>query len=77
MFISKFWIQAGIVIGVIILFIVSVYLNKKTKAPKGVDLPDKCAACTSNTCMIKLRDVQKMKEELKEYLDKCEDEDEQ
>ena len=53
------------------------YLNKKTKAPKGVDLADKCAASTSNTCMIKLRDVQKMKEELKEYLDKCEDEDEQ
>lgn len=75
MFLASFWLQAGIIAGVIILFIVSVYLNSKTKAPKGVDVPEKCASCASNTCMIKLKDVQKIKEELKECIDECEEND--
>lgn len=74
MILSKVWIQALIIIGVIIIFLVSVILNHNTKAPKGVNIPDKCQSCTSNSCMIKLSDAKKMKEEMKEYLKKCEDE---
>lgn len=73
MILSNFWIQALIIIGVIILFLVSVVLNHNTKPPKGVDIPDKCQSCSSNSCMIKLSDAKKIKEELREYLDNCEE----
>lgn len=73
MILSNFWIQALIIIGVIILFLVSVVLNYNTKPPKGVDVPDKCQSCSSNSCMIKLSDAKKIKEELREYLDNCEE----
>ena len=77
MILSDFWVQALIVIGVIILFLVSTILNYHTKAPKGVDVPDKCQSCSSNTCMIKISDVKKMKEEMKEYLKNCEEDNEE
>ena len=73
MILADVWVQALIIVGVIILFLVSVILNYHIKAPKGVDVPDKCQSCASNSCMIKLSDAKKLKEELKEYLKNCED----
>ncbi|MDD4000783.1 MAG: hypothetical protein PHX62_07835 [Bacilli bacterium] len=75
MILSTFLKQAIIVIAVIIIFFLSVILNRKTKAPKDVKLPEKCQFCPSNTCVIKLGEVEKKKEELKEYLENCEEKD--
>jgi hypothetical protein len=67
-------IQAVIVVAVVLIFFLSVILNWKTKAPKGVELPEKCQFCPSQTCVIKITDVERKKEELKAYLDQCEEE---
>ncbi len=75
MILNKFVIQAIIVIAVVLIFLLSVILNWKTKAPKDVKLPEKCQFCPSQTCVIKISDVEKRKEELKEYLESCEDQD--
>jgi hypothetical protein len=64
--------QFLIVAGVIILFLGSFILNKRTKAPKGVELPEKCHSCLSNTCIVKQSDIDKIKEELRN----CEEIDE-
>jgi hypothetical protein len=73
MFLSSIILQAAIIFGVVVLFLVSVILNSKVKAPKGVKLPEKCGTCPSNSCIIKMVDVEKKKEEMKEYLKECEE----
>lgn len=77
MFLSSIWIQITIIGGVIVLFLVTYVLNKRTKAPKGIDLPEKCQTCEIGSCMIKTSDISKKKEELKDYLEKeCKTNDE-
>ena len=70
-----------IIIGAIALFTVTFILNRKMKLPEGVELPDKCSACTNTMCREKIEDkvenINKNKidmtpDELIEYL-KCED----
>lgn len=72
---SKLVIQILIIVAVVLVFLVSFYLNLKTKAPKGFENNEKCSSCESTTCMIKLTDVNAKKEELKEYYDKCKEEE--
>lgn len=67
-------VQILIIAGLVILFLTVTLLNQKMKAKKGEDLPENCQACASTTCMIKLTDANKIKEELKEELRKCEKE---
>jgi len=69
--ISKFIMQMIIVFGSLILFLGSYYLNKKTKAPKGVDVPEKCHSCLSQSCIIKTKEIEKIKEELRKEIDNC------
>ncbi|HHZ18360.1 MAG TPA: hypothetical protein GX390_03640 [Acholeplasmataceae bacterium] len=76
MFLVAFWQQALIIAGVVIVFLIVSYLNAKTKPKKPVDLPEKCQFCPSKTCVLKITDVEKKREELTEYLKQCEDEDE-
>ena len=72
---SKLVIQILIILGVVIVFLVSFYLNLKTKAPKGFENNEKCSSCESTTCMIKLTDVELKKEEMKEYYEKCKEDE--
>lgn len=69
-------VQAAIIVAVVVIFFLSIFLNSKTKAPKDVELPEKCQFCPSETCIIKIGDVEKKKEELKSYLKNCEGKDE-
>jgi hypothetical protein len=71
-FLSSFLVQGLIIVGVLLLFLVTYTLNRKTKAPKGVEVPEKCQSCISNSCIIKQKDVELIKEELRQELDKCE-----
>lgn len=66
-------VKIAIVIGAIALFIGSFLLNKRTKAPKGVELPEKCISCPSDTCIIKLVDIETIKESIKQETTECED----
>lgn len=68
-------IQLLIIAGVLILFIGSFILNKRTKAPEGIEIPEKCHSCLSSSCIVK-RDVEKIKAEMREALDNCEDNNE-
>ncbi|HEY8445295.1 MAG TPA: hypothetical protein VIK94_04085, partial [Bacilli bacterium] len=68
---SKFILQILIFLGALILFLGSYYLNKRTKAPKGVDVPEKCLSCLSQSCIIKTKDIEKIKEELRKEIDNC------
>ena len=61
-------VQILIIAGVVILFFIVTILNTKTKAPKDVKLNEKCVSCTSTTCMIKLSDVNKIKEEMRQEI---------
>ena len=61
-------VQILIIAGVVILFFIVTILNMKTKAPKDVKLNEKCVSCKSTTCMIKLSDVNKIKEEMKQEI---------
>jgi len=69
--------QILIIALLVVIFLVSCILNMKTKVPKGKDgeeLNEKCQSCTSTSCMIKLVDADKLKEELKKELEKnCEE----
>lgn len=69
-----------IIIASIALFIITFILNKKTKAPSGVELPEKCSGCMNTSCKDKVEE--KIKEvnsnnmtpdELIEFI-KCEEE---
>ncbi|MFY9422785.1 MAG: hypothetical protein WBK54_00940 [Bacilli bacterium] len=74
--ILNIYIQAAIVIAVIAIFFLSLFLNWKTKAPKEAELPEQCRFCPSDTCIIKIGDAEKKKEELRAVLEKCEESDE-
>ncbi|HHU55314.1 MAG TPA: hypothetical protein GXZ48_01290, partial [Acholeplasmataceae bacterium] len=66
--------QILILVGSIILFITTFILNRKTKAPKGVEVPEKCHSCVSTSCIIKVKDIDKIKEELRQEIDNCDGE---
>ena len=72
----KLFVQILIIAALVIIFLLVTILNMKVKAPKDVDLPEKCISCTSTSCMIKLKDVEKIKKELREELEKCENKEE-
>ncbi len=76
MFATLFWKQALIIAGVIIIFLVTSFINAKIKPKKDVELPEKCQFCPSKTCVLKISEVNKKQEELAEYLEQCEDSDE-
>lgn len=67
-------IQALIIGGSIILFLGSFILNRRTSAPKGVDVPEHCQTCASHSCIVKMSDIGKIKEELREQIDNCDGE---
>jgi hypothetical protein len=73
MFLNQIILQATIIIGVFIVFVVTYLLNKKIKPPKNIVLPEKCSFCTLSSCIIKMSDVEKTKEELRKIID-CEKE---
>lgn len=75
MFLSKIWLQATIIFGVLVIFVVTYYLNKKTKPPQNIVLSEKCEFCPSSSCIMKLENVEKTKEELRKIID-CEKETE-
>mgnify|MGYP003347866383 CR=1 FL=1 len=77
MFLMHILAQVRIIGGLIILFLLLYIINHHTKAPKGVEVPEKCISCASETCMIKLVDANELKEELKKELEKCENEGEE
>jgi len=68
---SNMIIQGLIVVGSILLFFISLSLNRKTKTPKGVEVPEKCQSCFSETCVIKINDVDRIKEEMRAEINKC------
>lgn len=72
---DQLWIQIAIIVGVIVLFLITFILNRRTKAPK-VDMPEKCIQCPSQTCIVKMDDVEKMKEEMRKEIENCEETDE-
>ena len=75
MILASMIVQIAIIAALVVIFLLVTILNLHTKAPKGEDLPEKCISCTSTSCMIKLKDVEKIKEEMKEELNKnCEKE---
>jgi hypothetical protein len=65
------WYGIIILVVLIILYIVSIDLNRRVKAPEGVKLPDQCMACHSATCMVKT-DAEKVKQEMLEEIRKQE-----
>lgn len=67
------FIQVLIIVGAMVLFLGTFMLNRKTKVPKDVEPIDKCNTCFSDTCIVKISDVEKIKEELREQINKCED----
>lgn len=52
-----------IIIGMILLYILLYYLNKKTPVPKGCenvkDLESKCSSCSNTTCAFKKKEESK------------------
>lgn len=72
---STILVQGLIVVGVLLLFFITFSLNRKTKAPKGVEVPEKCQTCVSNSCIIKLSDIDKIKEEMRKEIENCENGD--
>lgn len=73
MFLANMVVQGAIIFGLIIIFLLSVVLNKKTKAPEGVEVPEKCSSCVSETCIIKVSTVEEIKKEMKELVYNCEE----
>lgn len=72
----KLFVQILIIAALVIIFLLVTILNMKVKAPKDAKIPEKCISCTSTSCMIKLKDVEKIKKELREELEKCENKEE-
>jgi len=70
-FLASFWVKALILALVVLLFITTYILNKRTKAPKIDETIEKCASCTNESCMIKLSEIETIKleyeKELKEH----------
>lgn len=76
MFLASIVIQGLIIIGLVILFLLVTILNRKTKTPDNVELPEQCRTCASSTCMISLKKVEEMKKEILEQIrQECEIED--
>lgn len=69
-------IQTLIVIGSILLFIGTFLLNRKTKVPDGIEALDKCNTCVSVDCVVKTSDIETIKNELREKINDCEENDE-
>lgn len=69
---NNIFIQITIIVVVVIVFLGSFIINRKVKPPKDTKLPEKCQSCNLNSCIIKNKDVDKIKEELKEYISECE-----
>ena len=61
MFLASIVIQGLIIVGLVILFLLVTILNRKTKTPDNVELPEQCRTCASSTCMISLKKVEEMK----------------
>lgn len=74
-FLASKFVQFAIVAGVLVLFIGSFILNKRTKAPEGIEIPEKCHSCLSSTCIVK-SDIEQIKKELRETINNCEDNNE-
>lgn len=75
-FLSNSIVPILLVIGSIVMFLGSFMLNKKTKLPKDVEAIDKCNTCFSESCVIKTSDIDKIKEELREQINNCEENNE-
>lgn len=73
MFLASVYIQALVVIALVVIFLLAVMLNRRTPVPKGTELPEQCEFCQSKTCVLKTSDLAKKKEELKAYLENCEE----
>ena len=63
-------VKVGIIAGAVILFLVTFLLNKKTKAPKIDESIKKCATCTNESCIIKMTDIEEIKKEFENELNK-------
>ena len=72
---SSMYIQGLIVVGVILLFFITFSLNRKTKAPKGIEVPEKCQSCISNSCIIKMSDIETIKEDMRKEIENCDNGD--
>lgn len=66
MFLASIWVQGLIIVGLVVLFLGSFILNKNTKAPEGIELPDKCQTCPSTTCVINVHKIEEIKKEILE-----------
>lgn len=59
----KLFIGILIIVGMVLLYILLYYLNKKTPVPKGCedvkDLESKCAACSNTACAFKKKEESK------------------
>jgi len=77
MFLASIVIQGLIIVGLVILFLLVTILNRKTKTPDNVELPEQCRTCASSTCMISLKKVEEMKKEIfgSQIRQECEIED--
>lgn len=64
MFLASVWVQGIIILGLVVLFFGSFILNKKTKVPEGVELPEKCQTCPSTTCIINVNKIEEIKKEI-------------
>ncbi|HNZ50705.1 MAG TPA: hypothetical protein PLW60_04700 [Bacilli bacterium] len=74
MILSSILLQAAIIFVVLVVFVLTYSLNKRTKPPKNVVIPEKCEFCPSTSCLMKEMTAKKTKEELKEIIN-CEKED--
>ena len=70
MVLVSIFIQIAIVLGLVIIFILLFVLNKKIKAPADTE-NEKCQSCLSETCIIKTKDISKIKDEMKKEIEKC------
>lgn len=68
MLLAQLWIQGLIIAGVVILFLVTLILNQRTKTPEGTVLPEKCQTCPSTTCIVSITKVEEMKKEILESI---------
>lgn len=57
----------AIFLPLILVYVLSYFLNSKAKVPEGIEPADKCSVCNSDTCSI--RDIQEIMETVKCELD--------